>query len=206
MITSIHPQRQKLLEQLERVDKNRDFVTKSKEIARIAHAGQTRFSGKPYFTHLEEVAGAFNDYSDKETAVCWLHDAPQKTYLICEDLVTFKIPVDIIEAADVLTPEWGVPYFDEIENIVKVPLARRPKQGDNISNMDEDRMPPEYEPSWKMRLNWDFQYPLSIAFIQAVLDGKILKTSTIVDYVKSNHCDDKFKGHPNFQMLTSHPV
>lgn len=199
-----YPDREILLDQLQNVDKNWDFVSKSIEIARIAHEGQIRISGKPYFTHLEEVANAFDDYSDKEKATCWLHDAPQKTALTLEDLITFQMPSDVTEAVEVLTPEWGIPYFDEIEKIVKVSLARRPKIGDNMSNMDRDRMPKNYEPSPKIIDNWEVQYPLSIAFIQAVIDEKISENATILDFIKTDHFPQDLKADPRWKHMTSH--
>ncbi|MCH2220204.1 MAG: HD domain-containing protein [Dechloromonas sp.] len=53
------------------------LVFKAREFARHAHASQPRrYTGEPYFVHLEEVAGIVEraGMSNKAIAAAWLHD------------------------------------------------------------------------------------------------------------------------------------
>lgn len=184
------------------------IIKRAAMIANVAHHGQTRISGGPYFEHLEAVA-ANPDFDDTHKAVAFLHDVIQKTEVTAENLRDWGMPDEVVDEVVDLTPEgFGEPYFDRIEIINRRPIARAVKIADNQDNMDEDRMPEGYKPSLKMAFNWSFQYPLSIAFMSATAEGTIPDTSRIVDFIVSEFCPQKLRTPERLKEWnsTSHPI
>lgn len=53
-----------------------DLVTRAKELAHRAHAGQVDKAGRPYIEHVARVAAAVADDPEAE-AVAWLHYWPR---------------------------------------------------------------------------------------------------------------------------------
>ncbi|WP_247455277.1 HD domain-containing protein [Bradyrhizobium sp. 174] len=59
-----------------------DLINRAREFARAKHAEQLRnYTGLPYFTHLEEVAGLVEraGLSEFAVAAAWLHDSVEDT-------------------------------------------------------------------------------------------------------------------------------
>lgn len=59
-----------------------DTVENAIELAKNAHEGQVRkYTGEPYFNHLEEVANIVSEYTDDESmiAAAYLHDVVEDT-------------------------------------------------------------------------------------------------------------------------------
>ena len=65
-----------------------ELITRAYEFSQVAHAGQTRRSGEPYFTHCVEVAEILADlHLDTVTLACGLiHDVVEDTPATIEDV------------------------------------------------------------------------------------------------------------------------
>lgn len=183
------------------------YVVRAAIIAMFAHGHQKRFSGGPYFQHCETVATSNPDFDDRRKATGYLHDVLQKTPIIKDNLVNLLIPDDVIIEVVALTPLRGEAYFDGIERINKRPVARDVKINDNRDNMDRDTMP-KWRHNLKLEFNWDFQYPLSIAFIEATNAGKITPDTKITEFIMSEFCPRNLRTPERLREYncTSHPI
>src|ERR1043166_1806359 len=88
----------------------------ARDLARRAHAGQTRKTGEPYFNHAERVAHRLV-YPTART-VAYLHDVLEdcRDPAVLEELKRFPQPV--VEAVRLLTRGSAESYFDFINRIV----------------------------------------------------------------------------------------
>ena len=86
------------------------------DLAKRAHAGQTRKNGEPYINHIERVSSQSGDLTI-ETVAC-LHDVLEdcKDPSILKELNTF--PEYIVTAVKLLTRAPGETYFDFIHRIL----------------------------------------------------------------------------------------
>ncbi len=107
------------------------------------HRGQFRDGGKPYITHPEAVAAAFDDGPEKITAI--LHDVLEDTDATVEEIRAMVTaggidPGPIMEALRLMTHAPETPYPEYIKAIAGDPVARRVKLADlkhNMSTLDE---------------------------------------------------------------------
>ena len=105
-----------------------DMVTKAFEFAKDKHAGQTRVSGEPYYTHPVEVACILCDmYMDNETIVtAILHDTLEDTDTTAEELEKefSKEIADLVNGVSKLTKIEGQSFEGkQAENFRKLLLA-----------------------------------------------------------------------------------
>jgi (p)ppGpp synthase/HD superfamily hydrolase len=80
-------------------------ILKAREFAREAHKAQSRrYTGEPYFVHLEEVAGMVERAGlyRNEVAAAWLHDTIEDTPVTVTKL-TAEFGVDIARMVAALT-------------------------------------------------------------------------------------------------------
>jgi (p)ppGpp synthase/HD superfamily hydrolase len=110
-----------------------NYIKKALDFARIAHEGQFRRDGKPYFTHVEAVAnkvstdwlsftayiGRAELYEHKHNVVAagFLHDVIEDCGITKEQLLTAGFSVLTVEIVDALTKKEGETYFDFIMRI-----------------------------------------------------------------------------------------
>jgi len=109
----------------------------AEEIARKAHEGQFRRDKKtPYIVHpalvAQKVAGDAN-----AVAVAWLHDVLEDTFETAETLRKQGIPVNIIEAVELLTKNSSVSYKDYLDKVKTSSLATKVKVADMLSNLSD---------------------------------------------------------------------
>ena len=109
----------------------------AEDIARNAHAGQTRRDGvTPYITHPEKVAELCHGHLNK--SVAWLHDVIEDTELTMEDLVRMGVRPRVAMAVSALTKTKGCSYQDYLEQVASDNLARKVKVYDMIANLMDD--------------------------------------------------------------------
>ena len=93
-----------------------NHVDAARDLARRAHAGQTRKNGEPYFNHPERVAQQLRDNTAQ--AVAYLHDVLED----CHDPVILgelnQFPRTIVDAVKLLTSAKDETYFDFIHRIL----------------------------------------------------------------------------------------
>jgi (p)ppGpp synthase/HD superfamily hydrolase len=113
------------------------LVALAESIARIAHKGQTRWSGAPYITHPEAVAAALTQPEHK--LVAWLHDVLEDCPAwTAERLVAAGIPGFFVDTVVILTHKKDENYFDYIQRISESGMASTVKVADlehNISDL-----------------------------------------------------------------------
>ena len=111
------------------------LVDRAEGIAYEAHKGQTRKDGlTPYVVHPQRVAKAVEGYEAK--AVAWLHDVLEdnKIDLTAKDLLKCRIPLEVVEAVEVLTKEKHENYEDYIVRVKQNKLATEVKVADLEDN------------------------------------------------------------------------
>ena len=114
-----------------------DLVSKAKEIAEQAHAGQKDRAGRPYIEHPAFVASMVE--TDEEKIVAWLHDVLEDTNVSAKCLADV-FPARIMAALDALTHRDNDSYEEYIERIRMNPLAVKVKMADLVHNMDLTRL------------------------------------------------------------------
>lgn len=113
-------------------------------IAEKVHEKQTRRDGKPYITHVLEVADGTRSW--KARMVALLHDTMEDGNVSRELLESSKVPEDVIAAVEALTrppkSEQKMTYQEYIEQVVKPnELARQVKIADLKSNLKDNDNP-----------------------------------------------------------------
>ena len=119
------------------------------EIAKSAHAGQVDKAGVDYIQHPLFVASQVD--SEAEKAVALLHDVMEDSDMTAEDLLAVGLPVEVVEAAEILTKKKGQDYQKYLEVVKANELARVVKIADlkhnsdlsrlsNITNLDNERV------------------------------------------------------------------
>ncbi len=120
----------------------------------IAHHGQKRSNGDPYFVHLKRVAHLSEKYKDEEvTAAAWAHDVVEDGHLTMDELNRILIQAGflamarhrILEAVGLLThvkpKEPGYDKREEYLSYVKKlstnRIARLVKMCDLCDNLTE---------------------------------------------------------------------
>jgi hypothetical protein len=105
--------------------------------ARRAHGEQIDQQGRPYLSHVLNVASRVSVDDEKMVAV--LHDVLEDTATTPENLRDAGFSQEIIGAVDALSRRKGEPYVDFIRRIRLNPLAVRVKQADLQENFNLPR-------------------------------------------------------------------
>lgn len=121
-----------------------NIISRSAEIARSVHAGQTDKAGVDYFSgHLTSVASMGKTW--KEQVLGYLHDAAEDTHITEEEVVDLlqkdeKLPekeaTELLEALRLLNNKNFPDRDTYLKAIKKDPLARAVKINDLTNNMD----------------------------------------------------------------------
>jgi len=112
--------------------------SRAKALARIAHHGQVDKNGKPIIDHVSRVAAAGKYYGS--VIVGYLHDIVEDTPVTLDDLRTFDLGDDVVEAVDVLTRRKGEIYTSYILRIAhsRNAFAREVKIADLEDHLAND--------------------------------------------------------------------
>ncbi|TWI04857.1 HD domain-containing protein [Luteimonas cucumeris] len=114
-----------------------DLVSRAKELAYRAHAGQVDKAGRPYIEHVARVAAAVSDDPEAE-AVAWLHDVLEDCHGSGEDILDF--PARLVKPVIALT-RWALETDEHYYPLVRAhPIALRVKLADIADNADESRL------------------------------------------------------------------
>jgi (p)ppGpp synthase/HD superfamily hydrolase len=125
----------------------RKNVETARDLARLAHAGQTRKNGEPYFNHPERVAQQIS--RPAEQAVAYLHDVLED----CEDPVMLEelngFPELILTAVKLLTRAPCETYFDFIHRVLasgnQIAIAvKMADLKDNLRDLEEGHQKDKY--------------------------------------------------------------
>lgn len=116
-----------------------DWLSRARELAATAHAGQVDKSGAPYAEHLRFVAD--HVAGDDAKTVAWLHDIVEDTPVTLDDLRREGFPEHIVAAVDAHTHRADEAYLDYVRRAAANPLARQVKMQDVLHNMDLSRLP-----------------------------------------------------------------
>ena len=116
-----------------------DALTRARELAHRAHAGQVDKAGRPYIEHVARVAAAVSDDPEAE-AVAWLHDVLEDCEARFKNELLHDYPVTIFYAVKALTRYKGVSDRKYYGDIRRDPLALRVKLADIADNSDESRL------------------------------------------------------------------
>ena len=114
--------------------KNLPLVDLAEVIAKAAHAGQFRHDGvTPYIVHPKAVADSLENVRYK--AVAWLHDVLEDTAVSQYDLMVYGVPVDVIEAVEILTKKKNQPYEEYLKVVKENAMAKAVKIADMKANL-----------------------------------------------------------------------
>jgi (p)ppGpp synthase/HD superfamily hydrolase len=110
-----------------------NIIQKAADFALLAHEGQKRKNGKPYFTHVEAVANLvndnwsrlipptaqdnWNDCKDHVVAAAYLHDVIEDCGVTKDMLIASGFSVMTVEIVEALSKKRGENYFDFIMRI-----------------------------------------------------------------------------------------
>ncbi|MGR4927232.1 HD domain-containing protein [Bradyrhizobium sp. CAR08] len=117
-----------------------DLVLRAREFAREKHAAQLRrYTGLPYFTHLEEVAGLVERAGLSEDAIAgaWLHDVVEDQDVLESDLALRfgqKVSVKVMALTD--TPPTPALNRDMRKKIDRDRLSRTDAETQGIKCAD----------------------------------------------------------------------
>lgn len=125
-----------------------DALTRARQIAEAAHAGQEDKLGRPFMSHLERVAVMVD--GPRAKTIAYLHDLIEKAPGWTEGrLVEEGFENDIIEAVDALTRRSGEDYLGFARRALENENARPVKLADLIDNrqqvMASGKDPSKYE-------------------------------------------------------------
>ena len=117
------------------------------DIARIAHADQTRKNGEPYVNHPFRVSDHVITQSEKIIAV--LHDVLEDTEITPGQLIDFHISKKNVRLIQILTREKNETYYDYIHRIIKsknkiVMRVKMVDLDDNMSDLEECTLKDKY--------------------------------------------------------------
>lgn len=122
-----------------------DLVSRARDLAHRAHAGQVDKAGRPYIEHVARVAATVRSQCcragcascDEAEAVAWLHDVYEDCAVeFCREVDRFPVPV--VAACMRLTR--GTYPGEYYEAIREQPIAVRVKLADIADNADESRL------------------------------------------------------------------
>lgn len=110
------------------------------QIARQAHAGQTRRDGvRPYIEHPRDVVSRLpDDVPDEVEAVAWLHDVLEDTSTTIDDLMKVGFPERIIRAVHAISKRKGEDYDVYLARVKMDRIARQVKIADMLANLADD--------------------------------------------------------------------
>ena len=100
------------------------MIKRAREIAKVAHSGQSDREGRPFIHHPEKVAGMVVGEAAK--AVAWLHDVLAETDYTAAELRVF-FPEEVVRAIIALTRKRGEPYEEYLRRVSLEPLAVKVK-------------------------------------------------------------------------------
>ena len=133
-------------------------VAAAQDLARRAHAGQTRKNGEPYFNHTERVALTLGDSTAR--AAAYLHDVIEdcKDTGLLEELHRFPEP--IVAAVKLLTRAPGETYFEFIHRVLASgnPTAITVKIADlkdNLRDLEEGHQKDKYRFALELLAEFD---------------------------------------------------
>jgi len=97
-------------------------IERARNLAILAHEGQTRDEGTPYFEHVARVATKLStlNLSPSIIIIGYLHDTIEDTYITHLDLVNQFGPT-VANAVEVLTKTKGINLADYLKKIVDYP-------------------------------------------------------------------------------------
>lgn len=113
---------------------NMHLIELSLEIALKAYSSQTDKAGKPYILHPLRLMAKMD--TDEERSVALLHDVIEDSDLTEQDLLSYGIPPNIIDAVKLLSKKEGESYEDFINRISFNELASKVKMADIEDNMN----------------------------------------------------------------------
>mgnify|MGYP001764831105 CR=1 FL=1 len=100
------------------------MIKRAKEIAGIAHAGQSDREGRPFIRHPEKVAEMV--VGEEAKTVAWLHDVLAETDYTAAELRMF-FPEQVVRAVQALTRRREESYEDYLRRVCAEPLAVKVK-------------------------------------------------------------------------------
>ncbi|GAB2022429.1 HD domain-containing protein [Pseudolactococcus yaeyamensis] len=115
-----------------------DYVRTALDIATRAHEGQRDKAGVDYIEHPKTVASFVDLETEKATA--YLHDVLEDTDVTADDLINQGIPIEVVQAVQVLTKQKNQNYDRYLEIVNKNPIARVVKMADLRHNSDLSRI------------------------------------------------------------------
>lgn len=110
----------------------------AKQIAAVAHDGQTDKAGQPYINHPIAVADKVS--SDTEKVVALMHDVIEDSATTLDDIRKAGFSEDIIEALDCITKRDNEAYDDYLLRVASNGIAKTVKMADIAHNMDTTRL------------------------------------------------------------------
>lgn len=123
-------------------------MERSRNLATVAHKGQTRWGGEPYITHPEAVANAVKKYNDEKTVcVAWLHDVVEDTNVTIEEIFK-EFGNEIGNGVLAITKTKDQSYLDYIRQVSRNVHATRVKIADiehNLQSLKKGSMKDKYE-------------------------------------------------------------
>lgn len=112
------------------------LVAKARLIAKMAHKGQMRLQGEPYFTHPERLAHSAITFGfpDQVVAACYLHDVIEDCDVTYDDLITLLSDAPLT-----------VPTADLVLEVTNVAI---PSDGNRATRMTINRAHLEKSSPW----------------------------------------------------------
>jgi len=114
-----------------------DVVSKARDLAYRAHAGQVDKAGRPYIEHVARVAAAVSDDPVAE-AVAWLHDVIEDHPEYSADVAAFGNRISYA-VRDLTRIDGEDPLFYYLA-VKRNPLSLRVKLADIADNSSEERL------------------------------------------------------------------
>lgn len=115
-----------------------DIIEKSLAIALNAYSGQRDKAGKTYILHPLRIMSKM--HSEYEMSVALLHDVIEDSDYSAEDLLAEGIPLEVVEAVQLLTKVDGDSYDQFINRITGNVLAVKVKLADIEDNINVLRL------------------------------------------------------------------
>ena len=114
------------------------MIKRAKEIAGVAHAGQSDREGRPFIRHPEKVAEMV--VGEEAKTVAWLHDVLAETDYTAAELRMF-FPAQVVRAVQALTRRREESYEDYLRRVSAEPLAVKVKLAELTQWADLSALP-----------------------------------------------------------------
>lgn len=111
-----------------------DIIEKSLAIALKAYSGQQDKAGKTYILHPLRIMSKMD--SEYEMSVALLHDVIEDSDYSGEDLLAEGIPLEVVEAVQLLSKIDGDTYDQFIDRLIGNTLAAKVKIADIEDNIN----------------------------------------------------------------------